>query len=71
MSSLALLASHWPALAAALFTALAISCLVVRTQHHHRRFTTDSTMGVQKFHEAPTPRVGAWAFTSGCLWPGC
>ncbi len=67
MSSLALLASHWPALAAALFTALAISCLVVRTQHHHRRFTTDSTLGVQKFHEAPTPRVGGLGIYLGLL----
>ncbi|MDO8769880.1 MAG: glycosyltransferase [Burkholderiaceae bacterium] len=67
MSSLSLLASHWPALAAAVLAALGISLLVVRTQHHHGHLTMDSTLGVQKFHEEPTPRVGGLAIYLGVL----
>lgn len=67
MSSLSLVASHWPALAAAVLTALGISFLVVRTQHHHGHLTMDSTQGVQKFHEEPTPRVGGLGIYLGLL----
>jgi len=52
------MASHWPALAAVVLTALGISFLVVLTQHHHGHLTMDSTLGGQKFQEEPTQRIG-------------
>lgn len=67
MTSLPLLASHWPAMAAVVLTALGISALVVLTQHHHGHLTMDSTLGVQKFHEQPTPRVGGLGIYLGLV----
>jgi len=53
------------ALAYATLLAAAISCLlcyiIVRFQHRHARFTLDRATGPQKFHAAPTPRVGGVA----------
>src|SRR5687767_14112368 len=38
------------------------ACLALaRTQRWHGSFTFDSTFGVQKFHTAPTPRIGGLA----------
>ena len=52
--------------------ALAVSLFLVLTKHQHGHLTMDSTIGVQKFHTHPTPRIGgigiylglllAWAF---------
>jgi UDP-N-acetylmuramyl pentapeptide phosphotransferase/UDP-N-acetylglucosamine-1-phosphate transferase/O-antigen ligase len=39
-----------------------VGCLMlVNTQRWHGRLTLDSTFGVQKFHTAPTPRIGGLA----------
>ena len=55
MNELALiLPAAWSGLLASL-----ISCLLlVWTKRWHGAFTLDSTDGVQKFHTAPTPRIG-------------
>lgn len=54
-------------LAAALAFAVTMStCIaIVLTQNLHGRLTLDSTFGVQKFHKAPTPRVGGIAVLTG------
>ncbi|HWI83111.1 glycosyltransferase [Ramlibacter sp.] len=44
--------------AAALLCAFAVSLGLVLTKKHHGHLTLDSTIGVQKFHAEPTPRVG-------------
>lgn len=51
--------SYWlmPALLA-LGVSLVLTLAIVRTQHWHARWSTDSTEGPQKFHKLPTPRVG-------------
>jgi len=46
----------WGALASA-----GLCALLVATRHHHGQASLDSTIGVQKFHHAPTPRVGGVA----------
>ncbi|MCM2252170.1 MAG: glycosyltransferase [Ramlibacter sp.] len=47
----------WPAFAG--FLAAFTTCVVlVLTKELHGHLTMDSAIGVQKFHEAPTPRVG-------------
>lgn len=54
-------------LAAALAFVVTLStCIaIVLTQNLHGRLTLDSTFGVQKFHKAPTPRVGGVAVLTG------
>lgn len=42
-------------------SSLAICLFIVLTQRWHGAFTHDHTTGVQKFHSAPTPRVGGIA----------
>lgn len=50
------------------FLASLIACLaIVKTQHWHGRLSLDSTFGVQKFHTAPTPRVGGVAIVLGIM----
>ncbi len=49
---------------AALATFL-IALLIVRTQHWHGALSMDSTLGVQKFHTNPTPRIGGVAIACG------
>ena len=44
--------------AAALLCAFSVSLALVLTKKHHGHLTLDSTIGVQKFHAEPTPRVG-------------
>lgn len=44
--------------AAALACAFSVSLGLVLTKKHHGRLTLDSTIGVQKVHAEPTPRVG-------------
>lgn len=46
------------AVCAAAGTALAVCLVLVHTQRWHGRYTLDRPGGVQKFHAAPTPRVG-------------
>jgi len=53
-------AVQWQAasVAVALLCAFAVSLALVLTKEHHGHLTLDSTIGVQKFHAEPTPRVG-------------
>jgi UDP-N-acetylmuramyl pentapeptide phosphotransferase/UDP-N-acetylglucosamine-1-phosphate transferase len=56
--------------AAAAVAALSTLCaclLLVNTKRWHGRLTLDSTFGVQKFHTAPTPRVGGLAILAGTV----
>lgn len=55
-----------PALVAGCVSLL-IAMLLVRTQHWHGHLSMDSTLGVQKFHTSPTPRVGGIAIAVGIL----
>lgn len=43
------------------------SLLLVLTKDWHGKFTIDSTLGVQKFHTAPTPRIGGVAIALGVI----
>lgn len=44
------------------------TCLaVVMTKDRHGHLSLDSTIGVQKFHEAPTPRVGGVGIVAGLV----
>lgn len=45
----------------ALFVSLAIAQALVMSAHKHGHLTMDLPSGVQKFHSAPTPRVGGIA----------
>ena len=47
--------------------ALAVGVLTVATRRWHISFTADSVAGPQKFHDAPTPRIGGLAVYAG-LW---
>jgi UDP-N-acetylmuramyl pentapeptide phosphotransferase/UDP-N-acetylglucosamine-1-phosphate transferase len=53
------------------FGIAAVSCLIsiviVLTKHLHGRFTLDSHLGIQKFHAAPTPRVGGVAVVAALV----
>jgi UDP-N-acetylmuramyl pentapeptide phosphotransferase/UDP-N-acetylglucosamine-1-phosphate transferase len=46
-------------------TSLAICVLLVLTKSWHGSLTLDGTVGVQKFHTAPTPRVGGLGLMLG------
>jgi UDP-N-acetylmuramyl pentapeptide phosphotransferase/UDP-N-acetylglucosamine-1-phosphate transferase len=61
--------SSWQAqaAAAALTCAFGVSMLLVLTKKHHGHLTMDSTIGVQKFHLEPTPRVGGIGIYLGLL----
>ncbi|MGH8848971.1 MAG: MraY family glycosyltransferase, partial [Polaromonas sp.] len=56
----------WPALVAG-GVALLVALLLVVTQHWHGHLSMDSTLGVQKVHTHPTPRVGGIAIVTGVL----
>lgn len=45
--------------------ALFVSVLLVLTKHLHGAHTLDSDEGVQKFHTAPTPRIGGVSLIVG------
>ena len=45
--------------------ALLVSLGIVLTKHLHGSITLDESHGVQKVHDAPTPRVGGIALASG------
>ncbi len=47
--------------------ALAACLLIVLTRRWHGRFTLDGTQGIQKFHEAPTPRIGGVGVVLGLV----
>lgn len=53
------------AAAAAFVVALSACVAMVLTQDVHGRLTLDSDFGVQKFHKAPTPRIGGVAVLAG------
>jgi UDP-N-acetylmuramyl pentapeptide phosphotransferase/UDP-N-acetylglucosamine-1-phosphate transferase len=68
-----MLDSYYPswqaqAAAAALGCAFVVSLLLVLTKKHHGHLTMDSTIGVQKFHTVPTPRVGGIGIYLGLLF---
>jgi UDP-N-acetylmuramyl pentapeptide phosphotransferase/UDP-N-acetylglucosamine-1-phosphate transferase len=56
------------AAAAAVGCAFVVSLLLVATKRHHGHLTMDSTIGVQKFHTVPTPRVGGVGIYLGLLF---
>lgn len=45
--------------------ALLASAALVVTQHWHGHFSLDGTVGVQKHHCRPTPRIGGVALVLG------
>jgi UDP-N-acetylmuramyl pentapeptide phosphotransferase/UDP-N-acetylglucosamine-1-phosphate transferase len=49
------------AAAVAFLSSLCLCLALVNTQRWHQTLTLDSTFGVQKFHTAPTPRIGGLA----------
>jgi len=53
-----------------LTVSLVFSLVLVATTRWHGRFTLDATRGVQKFHSAPTPRIGGLAIMLG-LFVAC
>ena len=48
---------------------LLVSLGLVLTKHHHGHFSMDSTIGIQKMHDDPTPRVGGVAIGVGLALP--
>lgn len=46
---------------------LAVALLLVGTKRWHGHLSMDSTVGVQKFHTSPTPRVGGVAIAAGMI----
>lgn len=46
---------------------LLASVVLVKTQHWHGHYSTDSTLGVQKFHTEDTPRIGGIAIVLGLV----
>jgi UDP-N-acetylmuramyl pentapeptide phosphotransferase/UDP-N-acetylglucosamine-1-phosphate transferase len=58
---------QWHAFSAAMSCAFVLSLGLVLTKKHHGHFTLDSTIGVQKCHADPTPRVGGIAIYVGLL----
>ncbi|MGE0496636.1 MAG: glycosyltransferase [Ramlibacter sp.] len=56
---------HWLLMGCA--ASFAACILLVATKSHHGHLTLDSTIGVQKFHEVPTPRIGGGAVVVGLL----
>ena len=51
-----------------LIVSLVCSLLLVATTRWHGRFTLDATRGIQKFHSAPTPRIGGLAIMLGLIF---
>ena len=52
---------------AVVLCAFVVSLLLVLTKKHHGHLTLDSTIGVQKSHDEPTPRVGGIGIYLGVL----
>lgn len=57
----------WPALFSGLVCSFLASLIIVATKRWHGSFSMDGTSGVQKFHTAPTPRIGGIALLAGFL----
>jgi UDP-N-acetylmuramyl pentapeptide phosphotransferase/UDP-N-acetylglucosamine-1-phosphate transferase len=61
--------SHLPDLPPSVYIAGLVSFIVaialVATKHLHGRFTMDGTVGIQKMHITPTPRIGGLAIFLG------
>ncbi|OUS09154.1 hypothetical protein A9Q96_00300 [Rhodobacterales bacterium 52_120_T64] len=53
-----------------LATAILSSLIIVITKKHHISLSSDSFEGVQKFHSAPTPRIGGLPLIFGILAAG-
>ena len=49
------------------FVSMLASLILVMTQRWHGRYSTDSTIGVQKFHTQATPRIGGVAIVVGLI----
>lgn len=58
--------SYVTVMLAGLGLSFATCLLIVVTKRHHGHLSLDSTLGVQKFHKVPTPRVGGIALVVGC-----
>jgi UDP-N-acetylmuramyl pentapeptide phosphotransferase/UDP-N-acetylglucosamine-1-phosphate transferase len=56
-----------PAVLVALIISWLAARLIVATKGWHGRLSMDTDDGVQKFHDAPTPRVGGVALMAGLL----
>lgn len=50
-----------------LITAIVGCLIIVKTLHYHGDLSVDHTVGVQKFHSEPTPRIGGVALLAGYL----
>ena len=63
----------------AFVASVAVGAVIVATKGWHGHFTLDGTVGIQKFHETPTPRIGgvsiilgltvAWYILAQRWWP--
>ena len=56
----------WPVLIGVTISFL-VAMLLVQTQHWHGHLSMDSSLGIQKVHNEPTPRVGGIATAVGAL----
>ncbi|GLR27029.1 MraY family glycosyltransferase [Limnobacter litoralis] len=56
----------WPLIAAG-SVSFVVCLLLVYTKQWHGRFTLDSSVGKQKVHASPTPRIGGVALAAGVL----
>lgn len=61
------LTSLSPPIASAALLSLVLSLLLVLSKHWHGQYSMDSTVGVQKVHSQPTPRIGGLAIACGTL----
>jgi UDP-N-acetylmuramyl pentapeptide phosphotransferase/UDP-N-acetylglucosamine-1-phosphate transferase len=48
-------------------TSMLVAILLVATKGWHGRFSIDTSVGIQKFHTIPTPRIGGIAIVAGLL----
>ena len=71
MSFDALTMTFGPAAIVGLLVALITSLAIVVTRSWHGKLTLDNSDGIQKFHTAPTPRIGGVSLYVGCVaaWP--
>lgn len=58
---------YWAIAGIGLITSLVLCLLIVSTQCWHGHLTQDHTEGVQKFHTAPTPRIGGVGIACGLV----
>lgn len=56
-----------PAIYFAMFASLFLAALLVLTKHWHGRFSMDESVGIQKMHISPTPRIGGVAIFFGVI----